>query len=222
MSANSSEDARLAALSVTAGGEALAKRLSVGGNRSGRRHILEAFRRVERSCFIDGSLRPHANSDCALPIGHAQTTSQPYIIARMLEMLLQGGRPNAVLEVGAGCGYQTALLSLLCGRVVAVERIGALARAAGERLRQLGYSARVVHGDGFLGYAAAAPYDGIVVCAAHAAVPQKLVEQLTPDGVLVMPLITGGSCRLVSINAAGERMSRREHVEFVPMLEGKT
>ena len=187
------------------------------------RPLLDAFRRIDRAQFLDMSLRPHATADCALPIGHAQTTSQPFVIARMLEMMLNRKTPQTALEIGAGCGYQTAILSLLCRKVVAVERIGTLARQTASRLRGMGYNnVHVIHGDGFSGYPKAAPYDGIVVCAEHAAVPETLAAQLAPEGRMVMPLGGGGGARLAAINAEGRIVARRDLVRFVPMLEGKS
>ena len=193
------------------------------GGKIRNRAVLDAFGRVDRSRFLDMSLRPHAGSDCALPIGHAQTTSQPFVIARMLEMMLNRKTPKTALEIGAGCGYQTAILSHLCGKVVAVERIGALARQTAARLRGMGYNnVHVIHGDGFSGYPKYAPYDGIVMCAECAVAPPALAAQLAPEGRMVMPLGGGGGARLAAVNAEGRIIARRESVRFVPMVEGKS
>ena len=191
--------------------------------RVSERHVLAVFRRVERSDFIDSSLWPRAAADSPLPIGFAQTTSQPFVIARMLTMLLNGKRKlERVLEIGAGCGYQTALLSYLCERVIGIERIGDLARAAARRLRTMGYkNTCVVHADGFDGYAAEAPFDGIIVCAAYPEVPELLLQQLSPEGLLVMPLESAGGTCLTAVNAEGQIVARRDKVIFVPMLGGK-
>ena len=209
-----------------------------------QRQVLDAFAQIDRAKFLDISLRPHSGSDRALPIGHAQTTSQPLVIARMLEMLLKNAASSlplesesesaseskspprrllkTVLEIGAGCGYQSALLSLLCEKVVAVERVGALARQTAARLRAMGRdNIRVLHQDGFDGCPSLAPFDGVIVCAEHAAVPGKLVAQLSPGGALIMPLSAGGGARLVAVNAEGAIVQRRELVRFVPMLAGK-
>ena len=213
-----------------------------------QRQVLDAFAQIDRAKFLDISLRPHSGSDRALPIGHAQTTSQPLVIARMLEMLLKNAASSlplesesassleskseskspprrllkTVLEIGAGCGYQSALLSLLCEKVVAVERVGALARQTAARLRAMGRdNIRVLHQDGFDGCPSLAPFDGVIVCAEHAAVPDKLVAQLSPGGALIMPLSAGGGARLVAVNAEGAIVQRRELVRFVPMLAGK-
>ena len=205
-----------------------------------QRQVLDAFAQIDRAKFLDISLRPHSGSDRALPIGHAQTTSQPLVIARMLEMLLKNAASSSpleseseskspprrllktVLEIGAGCGYQSALLSLLCEKVVAVERVGALAKQTAARLRAMGRdNIRVLHQDGFDGCPSLAPFDGVIVCAEHAAVPGKLVAQLSPGGALIMPLSAGGGARLVAVNAEGAIVQRRELVRFVPMLAGK-
>ena len=205
-----------------------------------QRQVLDAFAQIDRAKFLDISLRPHSGSDRALPIGHAQTTSQPLVIARMLEMLLKNAASSSpleseseskspprrllktVLEIGAGCGYQSALLSLLCEKVVAVERVGALAKQTAARLRTMGRdNIRVLHQDGFDGCPSLAPFDGVIVCAEHAAVPGKLVAQLSPGGALIMPLSAGGGARLVAVNAEGAIVQRRELVRFVPMLAGK-
>ena len=205
-----------------------------------QRQVLDAFAQIDRAKFLDISLRPHSGSDRALPIGHAQTTSQPFVIARMLEMLLKNASSSlpleseseskspprrllkTVLEIGAGCGYQSALLSLLCEKVVAVERVGALAKQTAARLRAMGRdNIRVLHQDGFDGCPSLAPFDGVIVCAEHAAVPGKLVAQLSPGGALIMPLSAGGGARLVAVNAEGAIVQRRELVRFVPMLAGK-
>ena len=189
--------------------------------------VLQAMRRVAREEFLDSSMRAHAKSDSPLPIGFSQTTSSPFVIARMLEMLFAGRKPAAgappfkVLEVGSGCGYQTALLAELGCEVHGVERIAALAKTAAAHLRRLRYAnADVRHADGLLGWQEAAPYDGIVLCAEHDSLPPALLAQLCETGRLVMPLRQGGQIFLVSANAAGKIVSRRERVEFVPMLRG--
>lgn len=187
------------------------------------RRLRDAFGRVDRTRFLDVSLRPRAAHDCALPIGHGQTTSQPLVIIQMLEMMLAAAdkTPDTVLEIGAGCGYQTAILAALCRKVVAMERIGALAKQTSARLRAMGYNnVHVIHGDGLDGYAAAAPFDGVIVCAEYAAAPQNLLAQLAPAGRLVMPLSSENDCRLIAFDAAGQVAARRGAVRFVPMLEG--
>ncbi len=185
--------------------------------------LRHAFRGINRADFLDTSLRPRAADNRALPIGHAQTTSQPQVIVQMLEMLLATADTGAVLEIGAGCGYQTAILASLYKKVVAMERIRPLAKQTSARLRAMGYNnVHVIHGDGFNGYAAAAPFDGIVICAESAIVPDAAVSQLSPTGRLIMPLSTADNCRLVAINADGAIVARRGMVDFVPMLKGTT
>ena len=187
------------------------------------RKLRAAVKRADRTRFIDSSLRPRAADDCALPIGHSQTTSQPQVIVQMLEMMLAAADkpPARVLEIGAGCGYQTAILASLCEEVFAIERIGALAKQASARLRELGYNnAHVIHGDGFGGHAAGAPFDGIVVCAETAVAPPILLSQLAPGGRLVMPLSSEDNCRLTAFDGEGRVVARRGAVRFVPMLEG--
>ena len=183
------------------------------------RNVLTAMAKVVRARFLDPSLRLRAGEDCALPIGFAQTTSQPFVIARMLEMLFGGGRhPARVLEIGAGCGYQSALLSELCESVVCIERIGALADIAKANLKSCD-NVRVIHADGFAGYADCAPYDGIVICAEADVIPPLLVAQLAADARLIMPLAGRGGVELVAVNDKGDVINRRERVQFVPMLK---
>lgn len=184
--------------------------------------VLNAMRRVSRAAFLESSMLARADSEAPLPIGYAQTTSSPFVIARMLEMLLDGGAPPPkVLEVGSGSGYQTALLGELGCEVVGVERIRPLADSARIRLRRLGYrNIRIVYGDGHHGWEAGAPYDGMVVCAEASFVPSGLLEQLSAEGRLVLPLRRRDSVRLVAVNKDGTVVARREFVEFVPMKQG--
>lgn len=181
--------------------------------------VLAAMAKVARARFLDPSLRSRAAEDCALPIGFAQTTSQPFVIARMLEMLFGGGRRLAkVLEIGAGCGYQSAILSELCESVVCIERIGALVEVAKDNLQSRD-NVKVIHGDGFAGYPPFAPYDGIVVCAEADVIPPLLVAQLAMDARLIMPLAGARGVELVAVNCKGDVINRRERVQFVPMLK---
>ena len=194
--------------------------------------ILAALRRVRRREFLDPEMSLRADEDNALPIGFGQTTSQPSVIVRMLEMLSppSGGEAEApppgkkfgrVLEVGAGCGYQTALLAELAAEVFAVERVPELARTARARMRKMRYhNAGVPQGDGPAGWADYAPYDGVIVCAEGPRAPVALLSQLRPAGRLVMPLVEGASARLVAMNPAGEIVERGPRVAFVPLLEG--
>ena len=143
------------------------------------RAVLEAMRRTPRHIFVDEALASRSYEDTALPIGHGQTISQPYVVARMTELLLAGGPRKKVLEVGTGCGYQTAILAQLCGTVYSVERIQALLSQARERLYALrSNNVRLSHSDGTWGWPEHAPYDGILVTAAPPALPEALAAQL--------------------------------------------
>lgn len=184
------------------------------------RAVLAAMRKVPRENFLDPSLRSRAGEDKALPIGYAQTTSQPFVIARMLEMARNRAAPAKVLEIGAGCGYQSALLGELCESVVSVERVKALAEAAKKNLRAARCeNVEVIHGDGFKGHPPRAPYDAIVVCAETGEIPPLLVKQLSPQARLVMPLAGANGIELVAVNCDGAVISRREQVQFVPLLK---
>lgn len=182
--------------------------------------VLHAIATVPRHRFVPESLRHRAYEDSALPIGAGQTISQPYVHARSLE-LLRLGRNDRVLEVGAGSGYQTALLAALAGTVLAVERIPTLAQAARRILDELGIrNTTVVIGDGTLGWRVFSPYDAIVVAAASPAVPTPLVEQLGPGGRLVIPLgdQETQTLTLIEQTPAGLRITPVSDVRFVPLL----
>src|SRR5579871_1094833 len=141
--------------------------------------VLDRIRNVPRHIFVDEALSSRAYEDTALPIGFGQTISQPYIVARMTEALLEGGPLDKVLEIGTGCGYQTAVLAPLVGRVFTIERIEGLQQRARQRLRELGIrNVRFRHGDGAQGWKTQAPFDGVIVAAAPLAIPETLVEQL--------------------------------------------
>lgn len=201
--------------------ERMASRLQEQGIRDPR--VLEVMRNVPRHLFVDEALATRAYEDTALPIGHGQTISQPYIVARMTEAMLQGGRPEKVLEVGTGCGYQTAVLAPLVGKVFSVERIGELVLRTRERLHQLQVrNVRIRHGDGFAGWPEFAPYDGILVAAAPTQVPASLLEQLADGGRLVLPVGQRGDQRLLCITRHGSELQQEllDMVAFVPMLSG--
>jgi protein-L-isoaspartate(D-aspartate) O-methyltransferase len=185
--------------------------------------VLERIRSVPRHVFVDEALASRAYEDTALPIGHGQTISQPYIVARMTQALLEGGKPRKVLEVGTGCGYQTAVLAPLVVNVYSVERIAALQLKARQVLRDLRISnVYMKHGDGFEGWAAHAPFDGIIVAAASYAVPPALLEQLADGGRLVIPVGSDREQQLLRITRRGERYEREVlgAVVFVPLLQG--
>jgi protein-L-isoaspartate(D-aspartate) O-methyltransferase len=185
--------------------------------------VLDRIRNVPRHIFVDEALGSRAYEDTALPIGYGQTISQPYIVARMTEALLEAGAAENILEVGTGCGYQTAVLAPLVARVYTIERIEPLLARARERLKELGIrNVRFRHGDGTLGWKAHAPFDGILVAAAPLTVPEALVKQLRVGGRLLVPIGPEGEQELV-------RFTRREQgtlreslgaVAFVPLLGG--
>ena len=191
--------------------------------------VLEVLMKLPRHEFVEEAWRGEAYKNKPLPIGLAQTISQPYIVALMTQLLLEpapGGAPRKkVLEIGTGSGYQTAVLAELVPNVFSVERIKALAEQARSRLRGLGY--RNIHcgyADGTGGWAAHAPYDGIIVTAAAAEVPKALLEQLERGGRLVIPVGPSSHQALKVIDRiAANRWQTREvaGVSFVPLLEGK-
>jgi protein-L-isoaspartate(D-aspartate) O-methyltransferase len=184
------------------------------------RRVLEAMRAVPRHEFVPGPLRGRAYENRPLPIGHDQTISQPYIVARMTELLeLEPG--EKVLEIGTGSGYQAAVLAEITDSVYSIEIVGELARTARQRLRRLGYDGvRVRHGDGWAGWPGHAPFDAIVVTAAPEEVPPPLVEQLAPGGRMVIPVgpqLYGQTLTLIRKDRDGT-VTREEisGVRFVP------
>lgn len=199
----------------------LAKRLEEQGIRD--RAVLEALRHTPRHIFVDEALASRAYEDTALPIGYGQTISQPFIVARMSEAATAGGRPERVLEIGTGCGYQTAILAQLSGMVYSVERIEPLLRQARERLYALKLNnVKLAHSDGTWGWAGHAPYDAIVVTAAPAEVPEELYRQMAPGGRLVIPVGPPGmqELRLIVRERGGLRSEVLDRVVFVPMVKG--
>jgi protein-L-isoaspartate(D-aspartate) O-methyltransferase len=186
-------------------------------------HVLEAIRRTPRHLFVDEALAHRAYEDTALPIGNNQTISQPYMVARMSELLLAAGPLDKVLEIGTGSGYQTAILAQLVERVFSVERIQNLQEKAKERLVQLNLRNVVFRwGDGWEGWNALGPYNGIIVTAAAANVPQALLDQLAPGGRLVIPVGAGDVQELLLIIREEDGFSRHvlDAVRFVPLLNG--
>jgi protein-L-isoaspartate(D-aspartate) O-methyltransferase len=182
--------------------------------------VLRAIGTVPRHLFVPESVRHRAYEDVALPIGGGQTISQPWVQARYLELAALSGRER-VLEVGAGSGYQTALLAQLADAVFAVERIPALAQGARAALEAAGVrNVTVLVGDGTLGWRPFAPYDAILVAAASPEIPAPLVEQLTPDGRLVIPLGDRDNQVLTVARRVGEQLqiSTVADVRFVPLL----
>lgn len=197
----------------------LVQRLKESGIESDR--VLEVMGEVPRHIFLDEALSHRAYEDTALPIGYGQTLSQPYIVARMTELLLRH-QPARVLELGTGSGYQTAVLSQLFDQIYSVERIKPLQDRARDRLRQLSIrNVMLKHADGGMGWPERGPFDGIIVTAAPMEVPAELLEQLADGGVLVAPV---GEERqvLVEVIRNGDKFDRRElePVRFVPLLGG--
>jgi protein-L-isoaspartate(D-aspartate) O-methyltransferase len=186
--------------------------------------VLNAIRTVPRHLFVDEALATRAYEDTALPIGHGQTISQPWVVAKMTEALFaDGAQPKKVLEVGTGSGYQGAILAALGLEVYTVERIGELLRIARKRFRTLGLNVRSKHDDGRIGWPECAPFDGIVVTAAAPALVEALTAQLASGGTLVAPVGGSGaqSLRCLRKDADGLITERTlGDVVFVPLLSG--
>lgn len=208
---------------------AMVQKLAAQGIQDAR--VLEAMGRVERHRFVDTALAPQAYEDTSLPIGLGQTISKPNVVARMIELLLAGHDPRngAVmgrgLEIGTGCGYQAAVLSLLVREVYSIERLRGLHEKARENLRPLRLpNVHLLFGDGMAGYAQGAPYAGIIAAAGGEAVPQAWIEQLAVGGRLVAPVAaTGGGTQALLVldkTAAGVQHTLLEAVHFVPLKSG--
>lgn len=185
--------------------------------------VLEVMRTTPRHLFVDEALASRAYENTALPIGYGQTISQPYIVAAMTEALYTSGQLERVLEVGAGCGYQSAVIASLAARVFSIERIAALTNKLRSRLHELRITnVRVRHGDGYEGWAAHAPFDGILVAAAPVGVPTMLLDQLAPGGRMIIPVGRSGfqELRLYTRTPGGIEEEVLERVSFVPLLDG--
>ncbi len=185
--------------------------------------VLEVMRRTPRHAFVDEALASRAYDDTALPIGFGQTISQPYIVARMTELLMEGRSPQRVLEIGTGSGYQTAVLAQLVPHVFSIERIKALADLAKSRFRALKlYNIRVRHGDGSEGWIQHAPFDGILLTAAPPQIPEPLLAQLAVGGRLVAPVgVTEQQLVVYQRTELGIERRTLSSASFVPMLGGK-
>jgi protein-L-isoaspartate(D-aspartate) O-methyltransferase len=208
---------------------AMVHKLAAQGIRDAR--VLEAMGRVERHRFVDTALAPQAYEDTSLPIGLGQTISKPNVVARMIELLLapheprRDGRMGRVLEIGTGCGYQAAVLSLVVQEVYSIERLRGLHEKARENLRHFRLpNVHLLFGDGMEGYARGAPYAGIIAAAGGDAVPQAWIDQLAVGGRLVAPVAraagTAQALLVLDKTAAGVQHSLLEAVHFVPLKSG--
>lgn len=187
--------------------------------------VLKAIATTARHEFVDEALSSRAYEDTALPIGQSQTISQPWVVARMTEALLECGKLDKVLEVGTGSGYQAAILALLVPEVFTVERIEELLKQARRRFHKLRLNNIYTrYSDGHLGWASQAPFDGIIVTAAATEVPVELLEQLRVGGVMVAPVERGRMQRLLAIHRTEDGFEEKDlaGVIFVPMLSGLT
>ena len=199
----------------------LIERLRAGGIRDER--VLNAIRTVPRHLFVDEALATRAYEDTALPIGHGQTISQPWVVAKMTEALLLDAQPKKVLEIGTGSGYQGAILAALGLEVYTVERIGDLLRTARKRFRTLGFHIRSKHDDGRIGWPEYAPFDAIIVTAAAPALVDALSTQLASGGTLVAPVGGSSSQSLMQLRKGADGAIEESHlgpVVFVPLLSG--
>ena len=200
----------------------LAANLKEGGIRDPR--VIDVIRNTPRHHFIDQALHSRAYENTALPIGHGQTISQPWVVARMTEALIEFGLPQKVLEIGTGSGYQAAVLAALVPQVFTVERIEELLRQARRRFRQLGLTnLRSRYDDGKLGWPDEAPFDAIILTAAGDTIPTRILDQLSPTGVLVAPVGSPSRQTLIRMRGDGQGDFTQEElgaVSFVPLLGG--
>ncbi|WP_024296619.1 protein-L-isoaspartate(D-aspartate) O-methyltransferase [Methylomicrobium lacus] len=202
--------------------ERMARRLLEQGIKSNK--VLDVMGRTPRHIFVDEALSSRAYEDTALPIGFNQTISQPYIVGKMTELLLEFGGLHKVLEIGTGCGYQTAILAQLVEHVYTVERIMPLQKKAKDhlwslKLKNISYQ----HSDGGWGWPEHAPYDGILVAAAPSEIPEMLLEQMAVGGVMIIPIGRGERQELLRVfrTENGYEVEELEPVNFVPFLAGR-
>lgn len=202
----------------------LAEKVALGGVR--HRQVLEAIATVPRHAFIDQALDGRAYEDSALPIGHQQTISKPSVVARMVELLFKPKKElGKVLEIGTGCGYQAAILSLVAQEVYSIERIKPLHEQARAKLRPFRIpNLRLVYGDGIRGLPQAAPFDGVILAAAGLGIPDALLDQLAIGGRLVAPVAKNEEeQQLVVVERVSSQRYQRtvlEEVFFVPLQSG--
>ena len=185
--------------------------------------MLDTIRNTPRHFFIEEALAHQAYDDTALPIGHGQTISQPWVVARMTELLMEEGRRGKVLEIGTGCGYQTAVLAPFCDELYSVERIRPLQDQARKRLLRLGLAkVQLKHADGGFGWKTEAPFDGILAACARPDIPGDLLEQLADGGRLVMPVGDDRKQILTVVDRDGDDFHSRslDAVRFVPFQRG--
>ncbi|MCJ8320302.1 MAG: protein-L-isoaspartate(D-aspartate) O-methyltransferase [Colwellia sp.] len=204
----------------TRSGEILAQKLHAEGIIN--QQVLQAIARTPRHNFVPEILAHKAYDNTALPIGQGQTISQPYIVAKMSELLLAAGVPDNILEIGTGSGYQTAILAQLTSKVFSVERIKALQWQAKRRLKAIDlHNVSMKHGDGWQGWASKAPFDAIIVTAAPTSVPQALLEQLADGGRLIIPV--GDEQQVLKVITRKDNKFSEQQVEavrFVPLIPG--
>jgi protein-L-isoaspartate(D-aspartate) O-methyltransferase len=189
------------------------------------KNVLRVIGSTPRHLFVDEALSSRAYENISLPIGHGQTISQPYMVARMTELLLEGGGVNKVLEVGTGSGYQTAILSQLVKSLYSVERIKPLLENAREKFRLLKLNNVLTrYSDGGWGWQEKAPFDAIIVTAAPETLPTSLLEQLSDGGKLIIPMGGKGKQELLYFRRVGDKFHKKslEKVSFVPLLEGRS
>lgn len=186
--------------------------------------VLEAMRNTPRHLFVDEALASRAYDDCALPISYGQTISQPYIVAHMTELLLENGPRRKVLEIGTGCGYQTAILAQLVDHVYTVERIQPLQKQAKDRLWKLNIrNISYLHSDGGWGWPDHAPFDAMLVAAAATEIPETLLQQMAVGAIMIIPVGREGRQLLQRITRteSSYHLETLETVSFVPMVAGK-
>lgn len=185
--------------------------------------VINLIMNIPRHLFIETALASRAYENISLPIGFKQTISQPYMVAKMTELLHERQSMNNVLEIGTGCGYQTSILSMLFKQVTTIERIDSLYSQSKKRLINMGFeNISYVLGDGYLGYEKNSPYDAIIITAAASKIPDKLIEQLKPNGRIVLPLKINDNQQLVKLKNTKNGIIKKviEDVVFVPMIEG--